>query len=86
MLSVVMPYTLSPSPSPSSSPSLPPAHAHIAAESGDSEEDSSEDDEEEESVGLLGKRKKPADTTKATPAKKARNDEAKTPQENGECK
>ena len=38
-------------------------------------------------VGLLGKRKKPGDTAKATPAKKARNgDTASTPQQNGESK
>ena len=58
------------------------------AASEDSDEDSSSSDEEEEEaagVGLLGKRKKPADTAKATPAKKARNgDTATTPQQNGE--
>jgi hypothetical protein len=58
-------------------------HLCVAA-SEDSDEDSSSD-EEEEGVGLLGKRKKPADTAKATPAKKARNgDAATTPQQNGE--
>ena len=54
-------------------------------ESEDSDDDSSDEDEEE-TVGLLGKRKKPADTPKATPAKKARNGDAGTPQQNGECK
>ena len=53
-----------------------------------SEDSSSSDEEEEEEaagVGLLGKRKKPADTAKVTPAKKARNgDTATTPQQNGE--
>lgn len=55
----------------------------------DSDEDSSDEEEEEEEavVGLLGKRKKPADTDKATPAKKARNeDTTSTPQQNGESK
>ena len=62
----------------------------LAAASEDSDEDSSSDEDEEEEeavVGLLGKRKKPADTAKATPAKKARNgDTASTPQQNGESK
>ena len=60
---------------------------YFAAASEDSDEDSSSEEEEEEEagVGLLRKRKKPADTAKATPAKKARNgDTASTPQQNGE--
>lgn len=55
------------------------------ADSDESDEESSDDEGEEETVGLLGKRKKPADTAKSTPAKKARDGDVKTPQQNGEC-
>ena len=66
-------------------------HCAAASEdSGSSDDDDEEEEEEEEEeavVGLLGKRKKPGDTAKATPAKKSRNgDTASTPQQNGESK